>query len=283
MSTPTEDLVLENKVAIITGGASGIGRAVAEELARRGAVVVLADLQRELAEQTAAQIRQSGGRAEAVAVDVTQAEAVRELVERIAQSHGRLDYLFNNAGIAIFGEVRDLSLDDWRKTLDVNLLGVIHGIHAVYPIMVQQGFGHIVNTASAAGLCPTPGFAAYVATKHAVVGISTTLRVEGADLGVRCSVVCPGVINTPLLNTTVIRDEQWTPELRKEIVSFGPIRVYAVDKCAKVIVRGVLRNRAIIVVTPGARLFWWTYRLQPALMIAFMRYAFRQVRQRFRR
>jgi NAD(P)-dependent dehydrogenase (short-subunit alcohol dehydrogenase family) len=146
-----------NQVAIVTGGASGIGRALCEELARRGAVAVVADIDYQSAQTVAAAIVANGGRATAALLDVTRAEDVGRLVEDTARTHGRLDYMFNNAGIGVGGEVRDLTLEHWRKAIDINLWGVIYGTTAAYSVMLRQGSGHIVNTASAAGLVGEPG------------------------------------------------------------------------------------------------------------------------------
>jgi len=126
------------------------------------------------------------------------------LAEETASAYGRLDYQFNNAGIAIGGDARDLTLDQWRRVLDVDLYGVLYGTLAAYPIMVNQGFGHIVNTSSAAGLLPTPLNAPYCTAKHAVVGLSLSLRAEGADLGVKVSAVCPGYVRTPIFGNAVV-------------------------------------------------------------------------------
>lgn len=268
----------QGKVAIITGGASGIGRALGEELARRGAVVVLADIQQEMAAQAAAGIVASGGRATAVRLDVTDAVAVKALVDATAAEHGRLDCLFNNAGIGILAEAREYGLEHWNATFDVNLRGVVHGVHAGYPLMVKQGFGHIVNTASLAGLIPVPFEAAYVASKHAVVGISTTLRVEGAVYGVRCSVVCPGLIGTPILDTATMLFEDRLPGGREVLLE--SFRAYPVDRCAKDILRGVERNRGIIVVTRFAKVLWGLQRMSPALVERLLRREFTRTRRR---
>ena len=185
-----------DKVAIVTGGASGIGKAVCEELARHGAIVTVADINEEGAIQVASAITANGEQADAVKLDVVNAEDVKKLVKDTAEKYDRLDYMFNNAGITIGGEVRDLSREHWQKILDVNLWGVIYGTTAAYKLMVQQGFGHIVNTASLAGLIPFPMQTMYTASKHAVVGLSRTLRLEGAELGVRVSVICPGAVES---------------------------------------------------------------------------------------
>jgi NAD(P)-dependent dehydrogenase (short-subunit alcohol dehydrogenase family) len=149
--------VFHNATAIITGGASGIGRALAEELARRGCEVVLADLQIELAQEVAAEIQASGGKAEAMKVDVADFPAVEKLVQATVKRTGRLDYMFSNAGIAVAGSVGLYGIEDWNYVVDVNLRGVINGVQAAYKRMVAQGFGHIVNTASMAALMPGPG------------------------------------------------------------------------------------------------------------------------------
>jgi NAD(P)-dependent dehydrogenase (short-subunit alcohol dehydrogenase family) len=197
--TPNSALrTYQGAVAVITGGASGIGRALGEALAQRGAEVVLADRQIELAETVAGGIRAKGGRATADELDVTDFGAVERVVQQTVERHGRLDYMFNNAGIGIGGEVRFYDIKDWEQVVDVNIRGVIHGIQAAYPVMLRQGYGHLVNTASMAGLVPFPTAVSYCASKFAVVGLSTALRIEAAEAGVRVSVLCPGVIQTPI-------------------------------------------------------------------------------------
>jgi NADP-dependent 3-hydroxy acid dehydrogenase YdfG len=142
----------ENRCAIVTGGASGIGRALAEELAHVGVYVVVADRQVNLAERVAAGIRANRGAGIATELDVRDPSRFQAVVQATVAEAGRLDYLFNNAGIAVGGEMRDYDLEDWEDVFDVNLRGVCHGILAAYPLMIEQGFGHIVNTASLSGL-----------------------------------------------------------------------------------------------------------------------------------
>src|SRR5579872_2255270 len=140
--------IFSDKVCVVTGAASGLGRELSVQLARAGARIVAADVNEAGLAETVARSNKAGGEAKAVLTDVTHPGAVGALVAGAASEFGRLDYLFNNAGIAIGGEIRDQTLDHWRKVLDVNLLGAIHGIHAAYPVMARQGFGHIVNIAS---------------------------------------------------------------------------------------------------------------------------------------
>lgn len=251
-----------DRVAIVTGGASGIGRAIGAELVRRGAAVVLADIDGEGAAEAAASM-QPAGAARGKRTDVTDSGAVAELVNETAREHGRLDLLFNNAGIVTFGEVRDMALADWNAMIDVNLRGVVHGVAAAYPLMIRQGSGHIVNTASAAGLGPTPAGTCYAATKHAVVGLSTSLRAEAVRFGVRVSVVCPGFIDTPIKHRAKYLNTDYETALRD-----FPFRLHTAEALAGAVLRGVSRNKAIIVFTPFARVMWALYRLSPTLTIA---------------
>jgi NAD(P)-dependent dehydrogenase (short-subunit alcohol dehydrogenase family) len=253
---------LSEKVAIVTGGGSGIGEAVSRELARRGARVVVADINGDDAKRVATAIADNRGRATASRVDVTQEQDVRRLVEETASVYGRLDYQFNNAGIAISGDARDLTLTQWRKVLDVDLHGVLHGTLAAYPIMARQGFGHIVNTSSGAGLVPTPLSTPYCTAKYGVVGLSLSLRLEGADLGVKVSVVCPGYVRTPIFDTAV------AVGMPREVVSHPPGRVKMIEAAdaARLILGGVERNQAVIAFPRYIRLVWRTACLFPRVL-----------------
>jgi NAD(P)-dependent dehydrogenase (short-subunit alcohol dehydrogenase family) len=258
----------ESKVAIVTGGASGIGRALCEELARRGAaMVVVADTNAERAAQAASTITMDGGQARAAYLDVSRAKDVQRLIDDTLSEYGRLDFMFNNAGIAIGGEVRDLALEHWQRILAVNLWGVIYGTVAAYQAMIRQGFGHIVNTASLGGLIPEPMATPYATAKHAVVGLSTSLRAEAADLGVKVSVVCPGFVQTRALDAAMYVG------IRREdaIAEMSSMRMMAATNCARVVLRGVERNKAII--TDGAltRLLWWLHRLSPTILDPLLR------------
>lgn len=249
------------KITIITGGASGIGLALGTALVQRGARVVLADVNGEAA-QAAAHALSANGAATGVTLDVTNAASVDRVINETVAAHGRLDYLFNNAGIAALGDARVMTLSDWNRVVDVNLRGVIHGVSAAYPIMIRQGFGHMVNTASLAGLVPTPGGTAYATTKHALVGLSLSLRGEAAAHGVRVSVVCPGFIDTPIKDAT-----HWLNADKDAVMKSLPFRLYPADACARDILHGVARNRAIIVVTTHAKLAWLIYRIAPQLTL----------------
>ena len=264
----------QNAVAVVTGGGGGLGRALCDEMGRRGAIVVVTDLLAETAEGVAAAIVAAGGRATGFALDVRDAAAFERLLDETIAAHGRLDYLFNNAGIAVAGEAQNLSLEVWKKAMDINLWGVIHGASAAYSRMLEQGSGHLVNIASLAGLGGMALGAPYAATKFGVVGLSITLRAEGADLGVKVSVVCPAYIRTGIFdNGTYVGTSQ------KGVESLIPFKYVDVDVAAAKILRGVERNAAIIVFPFYARLLWWLYRLRPQIVID----VHRKTAQAFRR
>ena len=279
--TPKRGLrTFDNAVSIVTGGASGIGLALGKALAARGSQVVLADRQIDLAEDVANRLQQGGARVTAAELDVKDYAAFERLIQQTVEQHGRLDYLFNNAGIGIAGDVQLHELQDWYEMLDVNLRGVIHGIQAVYSIMVDQGFGHIVNTASMAGLMPTPGVTGYSATKHAVVGLSESLRIEGAAAGVRVSVLCPGVIDTPILEDGGKYGRLMVPmpqEFQRRM--WKRLRPMALAPFAKKVLRAVAKNRAIIVIPWHWRVFWWLHRLSPSLALFLGRWHYERLRR----
>jgi NAD(P)-dependent dehydrogenase (short-subunit alcohol dehydrogenase family) len=260
--------IFRDKVAIVTGAGSGIGRGLAEELARRGAVVVISDVNSERIEEVGKGIEAAGGKADWLTLDVTDHEAVKKMVDDAVAEHGRLDYIFNNAGIAVGGEARGVPREDWIKVLDVNLGGVVNGVTAAYPVMAEQGFGHIVNMASIEGLAPFPVTASYVASKHAVVGLSSALRVEGAGLGVKVSSVCPGYIKTRIYEDAKLIN------LDREKLLEGIDKVdwlgISSEECAKRILMGVEKNKAIIVVTAFAKILWALHRISPNLVIRMM-------------
>lgn len=256
----------EGAVAIITGGASGIGRALGEELAARGCEVVLADLQLEAAEQAAAHITEQGGKASASALNVTDAEAVEQLVQDTFERCGRLDYMFNNAGVALNGKFEDFELEHWRNTMDINFMGVVYGTRAAQSYMSKQGFGHIINTASFAGVFPWPITIPYTASKHAIVGMSTALRAELAGTGVRVSVLCPGTILTPMIEKGA-SPERWVGNYSTEKLEafFGGAVGMAPDVFSKKALDQIAKNKSVIVLPASYKALWLINRLSPPL------------------
>jgi NAD(P)-dependent dehydrogenase (short-subunit alcohol dehydrogenase family) len=260
--------MFEGKVAVITGGGSGIGAAIADELRRRNATVVTADLV-------------DGD----VELDVRDRRAFVALIDEVSAKHGRIDLLFNNAGISIGGESHLMDATYFDRAIDVNLRGVVNGIAATYPRMVAQGHGHIVNTASMAGLVPTPMTAAYAMTKHGIVGLSTSLRPEARHHGVNVSVLCPGAVDTPILDSSAPSDLPPPPTntlTGREFMSIIKQTPIAPSRIAGPVLRGVARNRAVIIVPASAKGLWYLQRWSPGAVQAIDGYVTRRVLRRIR-
>lgn len=174
-----------SRVVLVSGGASGIGAALATAHVMAGDTVVVADLHPRDPSH--------------VLLDVRDREAFAAVARSVVDRHGRIDVFYDNAGIAVAGGIEELTPEHWDSAIDVNLRGVIHGVEAVYPVMRAQGHGHIVITASLAGLIPVPLLGPYTVTKHAVVALARVLRLEAAASGVRVSALCPAFVQTPML------------------------------------------------------------------------------------
>jgi NAD(P)-dependent dehydrogenase (short-subunit alcohol dehydrogenase family) len=259
-----------SRVALVTGAASGIGLALARALAARGDRVILTDVDEAGLDRAAGLARAAGaaGRVEAATLDVRDAAAVDEAVAAAFRRHRRLDLMVNNAGIGVGGEVTELSVAHWDRVIDVNLRGVVHGVQAAYPRMVAQGSGHLVNLASLAGLVPAPLLVPYAATKHAVVGLSLSLRAEAAAHGVRVTAVCPGFVDTPILDKAGPADLP-APALAtrtRELALRYARRLAAPDAVAADVLAGIDRDRPLVVTPARARLAWRLQRLAPGLL-----------------
>ncbi len=251
------------QVSIVTGGASGIGKAIATELVALGSHVVIADLNGEAARRTASGL---GGLASAATVDTSEHEAVTALVQQVVAEHGRLDVMVNNAGIALGGLLEELDHRHWDRGIAVNLRGVVNGVVAAYEVMRGQGSGHILNTASLAGLMPAPAMLPYTTTKHAVVGLSSALRAEAASLGIKVSVLCPGFVDTPLLDE--IYEAPASIEngsVRRTVQMMSP-RILTAEVVGKKAVQGMARNQAVIPVGSLAQVMWRLNRLSPSVV-----------------
>ena len=256
----------QGSVAIITGGASGIGRALGEELARRGACeIVIADIQTAMAEDTAETIRRAGARATVVTTDVRDADAVESMVESAHRRAGRVDYVFNNAGTGVMGETHLLEKRDWDLTIDINVRGLVNVIRAAYPRLIAQGYGHLVNTASVAGLIGSPFLAAYVGTKHFVVGVSKSMRIEAAEHGVRVSALCPGVVRTPLLTGGSIGRTLYEMSDARKLAWWERLRPGNVDVFAKQTLDAVAKNEGVIILPKHNRVGVTLFRMVPGL------------------
>ncbi len=255
------------QLVLVTGAGSGIGRATAFAFAEAGARIVAVDRDAEGASRTAELARLIGAPdAWAEVVDVSDAQAMEKLAERVAADHGVVDVLVNNAGIGMSGSFLSTSAEDWKKVLDVNLWGVVHGCRTFGRQMAERGQGgHIVNTASAAAFQPSKTLSAYSASKAAVLMLSECLRAELAGQGIGVSAICPGLVNTGITANARFTGVTEEEEERKQQRSarLYRLRNYPPEKVADAVLRAVVRNQAVVPVTPEARVSHLMSRFTP--------------------
>lgn len=266
----------QGRTAIVTGGASGIGREIARQLAACGADVLVTDVDEAGVQAAAAELSRGDAVVQAMRVDVTSSDQLQAAVDSVVERRGRLDYIFNNAGVAIFGAIEVMSLQDWDTIIDVNLRGVAYGTSIAYRQMVDQGHGHIINTASAAGLVPVPLQAQYCATKHAVVGLSKTLAVESIDHGIHVTAFCPAFVESGMFDNNTMRGELEGVDARKMV----PIKPLSTEKAVRRLLEGVAKRKEFVVVPFYARLGWWLERFSPALSFRLHRFTLSETRRR---
>jgi NAD(P)-dependent dehydrogenase (short-subunit alcohol dehydrogenase family) len=254
------------KLALVTGAASGIGRATALAFARAGANLAVCDLNEAALEETAAAARALGRRVLACRVDVARRDDVAAFADAVHREHEAVDVLMNNAGVGLGGGFLETGLADWEWILSINLWGVIHGCHFFVPAMVRRGRGgHVVNVSSAAGFLATEALAAYSTTKFAVFGLSESLRAELLPHRIGVTTVCPGIINTPITRSARMVGRVGTDTARAALVSFYERRNYGPDRVATAVLKAVARNRAVAPVSPEAWFMYFMKRLAPAL------------------
>ena len=236
---------LTGKIAVITGAGSGIGRSTALLLARHGAKVHVADVRFETAEDVEMEIEVAGGTAEAHALDVADPAAVEALAAAIFEAEGGVDILHNNAGIGHGGNIEATTVEDWQRVIGVNLLGVAYGIQAFVPRMLEQGRpASVVNTASQAGLWPAAKMAPYCASKYGVVGLTESLNAELSKRGIHFSAICPGIINTPIVATGIMRGD--VAEMQGKVTRYYDKRGASPDEVAEAVLRAIDRHTMIV-------------------------------------
>ena len=268
MRRPEVDLA---GVAVVTGAGSGIGRATAQRLAGLGAKVHAVDVDEAAAHALANEIAGSGGRAVAHRVDVADAEAVEALAATVFEQDGGVDVLHNNAGIGHAGPVDETTLEDWRRIVEINLMGAVHGIHAFVPRMLEQGRpAHVVNTASALGLMPGVELAPYSTTKYALVGLSQSLSAELEPRGIGVTALCPGVISTAIVERTTVRGGM--AARKAKTVDFYRRRGASPDVVADAVVDAI-RKRRVIQPVPASHVYpgWIAGRISTRLGLATAR------------
>jgi NAD(P)-dependent dehydrogenase (short-subunit alcohol dehydrogenase family) len=258
---------LDGKTALVTGAGSGIGRATALALARRGANLVICDLNEAGLAETAETARRLGRDVLARRVDVGSADEMRAFAEVVHAQVEAVDVLMNNAGVGLGAGTLHTTLEDWRWIIGVNLWGVIHGCHFFVPAMVRRRRGgHVVNVASAAGYVATEALAAYSTTKFAVVGFSEALRDELSAHGIGVTAVCPGLINTPITQTSPLRGPEATPEARAYMVEVYRRRNYPPERVAENVLKAIQHNRAVAPISPEAWAMYLLKRIAPGLV-----------------
>lgn len=236
---------LKDKIAVITGAGSGIGRATALRLAREGVHVHVVDIDAERAEQVATEVRATGRNAWAHAVDCSKHEAIMALADAVYAESGRVDILHNNAGIGHAALAHETRIEDWERVIGINLWGTIYGIHTFVPRMIAQGSGgHIVNTSSGLGLIAVPGMAPYCATKFAVVGISESIRAELEPHGIGVTVVCPGLIQTDIVRASPVTGA--AEAQREKTMELYAKHGATAESVAADIVTGIQKNKAVV-------------------------------------
>ena len=236
--------MFENKIVIVTGSGSGIGKEMCLYLAKQRAKIVITDINLNLANETAKKVREFGADCLVKYIDVANKDDVEKVVNETKDSFNRIDLMINNAGIGLDGEFKDMTLEHWKKIIDINLWGVIYGTYAVYPIMMEQGYGQIVNVSSLAGLIPGGLMSSYVATKHAVVGFSLALRSEANQYGIKVNALCPGFIETPIHDRTL----KVSDYLKSEKNQRNKNRFPTANNCIHGMMKGIEKNKAIIIV-----------------------------------
>ena len=251
---------LRDRVAVVTGGASGIGRAISLELARAGMRIVLADIDAARLQAAQKEIEALGTQALGVITDVRQLESVQQLLAQTLAHFGRCDVMVNNAGVFHANTMLGAPIEQWRRVIDTNLWGVIHGSHVFGTHFVQAGSGHIVNTASAAGLFPAVGMSSYSTSKFAIVGFSQQLRWELAAHGVGVTTLCPGVVSTGIGAAQGVGLEHLVDPLALTARSPKP------EGLARKVRRAIERDQALVRYGADAYLFSFL-RLWPQWMI----------------
>lgn len=255
----------KDRIVVVTGAASGIGREIALAFARRGAHLAVIDVDETGLARVRQELEGEGCLVYSEVVDVSRADEMEHFRDNVFDRFGRCDVLVNNAGIAIGGPMEHIPLEGWQRIVGINLWGVIHGCHFFYPRMIAQGGGgSIVNIASSAALAPGPHLAAYACTKHGVLGLAETMRIEGAQHGINVSTICPGMVDTPIYGRIEmnvdggrVTAEDITTMMRTIVRKYG----CHPEKIALAVIDAVERDRGVVPVGPGARPMDYSRRL----------------------
>ena len=258
------------KRVVITGAGSGLGRALALEFAKLGWRILIADINRDRAHETAFLVNKAGGKGLAVRCDVTKWEQVKKLADRAVLAWGGVDIIVNNAGVPVVGVMEDVPIKDWRWEIDINLMGPVHGCKAFIPVLKKQGYGHIVNVASGAGFVSLAEMGPYSATKAAVISLSETIRMELANKNIGVTVVCPTFFKTNLLDQARYTDDKQL----KRAEGFFRLSLGSAEGVSRHIIRSIRKNRLYVITQPDAKLYWFMKRHMPNFYSRMMSFLF---------
>jgi 2-hydroxycyclohexanecarboxyl-CoA dehydrogenase len=255
-----EDFKLGGALVLVTGAGSGIGREISLALAGHGARLLAADIDGDAAGKTAVECGEVGPEAHGLACDVGDPGDVARVAERVHETWGPLDVLVNNAGVGMSSRLADMSVDDWQWIRRVNIDGVVHCCLAFGPPMLERAHGHVVNLASGLAYLPHGTEPAYVATKAAVLALSQSLRGDWGPRGVGVSAICPGIVNTSIIDASRFRGRQLD---ERESLTKAFRRARSPEVVARDVVRAIREDRVVVPVGWDARIGWWMHRLLP--------------------
>lgn len=261
MNQSSYGIAFEGKVVILTGAGSGMGKALAMMLQEAGATVFAVDV-----DGDALNSLTEYDNLVRVVLDVTDAEAYQDFVDEVIKSHGDIDYLFNNAGVTLLSDAVNISSDQWRLLLDVNIMGVCNGIAAVYPRMVKQRKGHIINTSSIAAVTGYATAAPYTCSKAFVVGLTRSLRLEAKQHNIDVSLVCPGYVKT-----NIFADDRIIGADKDNVFSRMPFKFISSEKAADYILSGVSGRKKKIIFPFSSKLLWFLSHWAPFVLAPFQR------------
>lgn len=262
-----QNLDVNHKVVLITGAGSGIGQETAIKFAQQGAHVIIADISQEGLDKTEHLVVQAGGRCEKHVVDVTSKQQMKALALKVEEAHGALTVLINNAGVLVIGPLLATSESSWNKLIDVNIRGVINGSEAFIPAMIRAGKpAAVVNLASTASFFSPRDMAAYSMTKFAVLGYSEGLRAELHDYNISVTAICPGIIKTPLIQSTTMEGDLADTDAKDRIDKMYIKRNYGPDRVARAIYNATIKRKKVVPVSIEAWLAYYAKRFVPSIM-----------------
>lgn len=264
-SSPSMTRFFSGRTVVLTGAASGIGRAMAQQLSAAGATVHALDVNAAGLDSLVAE-NHGPGTIHSAVLDVRDRQAYAEVIRGVREISKSIDFLFNNAGVTQLGEAQNIPFERWQRLLDINLMGVIHGCQLVYPIMIAQGAGHIINTASIAGGTGYATAAAYTASKGAILEFTRSMRSEATAYGVKVSVACPGYVDSGIFAQDNIVGAD-----REAVINDLPVKMMTPNEAAGHLLHGVIKGRKSIIFPFSAVFLWTLSNWAPALIGPFHR------------